>query len=487
MPRANGRNANGHPSLVDEGIVVAKPAREAHAPVLGADALRFVADLTRRFRATRDELLKLRAIRQREIDAGLLPDFLPDTVETRTTDWTVAPVPKDLLERPARIGAPSDREALAQTLGSGVGTYVADFEDSSSPTWFNCVEGHAVLRAAIRDESLYTGNDLKSRLRGHPPTLFARPRGWQLDERHLRVDDEPVPAALFDFGLYFFHNAAELLKRGTRPYFCLPKIESHLEARLWNDAFNHAQDALGIPHGSIRAIVFIETVLAAFEMDEILHELRDHCAGLSCDCWDYVFSFIKRFRNRPDFVLPDRALLMTGPRFLCAYVDQLVLTCRRRGALAVPFDGNCASRIVDRHVEADVDPIDLLTVPEGDITEGGLRENVRVGLTYLESWLGGAGSVVVGIESEDTAGAEVARAQLWQWVRHKVQLDDGRAVTVSLVREMIALELASVQEIMGPERFAESRFDLASKLLAEMTTRDEFTKFLTQAAYGYLE
>jgi malate synthase len=474
MPRANGKSGNGHSSLVDEGIVVTTPATPEQASVISADAVRFVADLVRRFRGTRDELLKLRAIRQREIDAGHLPDFLPDTGSIRSSEWTIAPIPPDLQDRLIENTAPVDRETVVEALNSGADTYVADFEDSNSPTWFNCLQGQVNLRDAVRGEAEF------ARRKGSLPatTLLVRPRALHLHERHLRVDDEPVPASLFDFGLFFFHNAAALLERGSGPYFCIPKIEGHLEARLWNDVFTRAQESLGLPHGSIRAIVLIETVLAVFEMDEILFELRDHAVGLDSGPDDYLFSFIKRFRNRPEFVLPDRALLTTNRHFLESYVDLMIQTCRRRGGHAAGIDRTIAGEAGARTCAAD-----LCKVPEGRITEAGLRANVKTGMVYLESWLGGKGWVRVCDNMADTATAEFSRAQVWHWIRHSARLVDGRVVTRALVQEIVDQELETIERETGQS----GRFDVAAKLFTEMTTSEEFTPFMTLSAYGHLE
>lgn len=481
--QTNGRLGNGHSSLIDEGIVVARREDPRHEAILSPDALRFVAGLARRFRGVRDELLKLRVIRQREIDAGRFPDFLPHTGSTRRSEWTVAPIPDDLKDRRVENTAPVDRATVVESLNSGGDTYVADFEDSNSPTWSNCVEGQVNLFDAVRGEAEYTAPDgtLVGQT-GDAPTLLVRPRALHLDERHLRVDNEPVPAAFFDFGLFFFHNAAALVERGSGPYFCIPKIESHLEARLWNDVFAGAQNALGLPRGSIRATVLIETVLAVFEMDEILFELRDHASGLDCGPDDYLFSFIKRFRNRPEFVLPDRALLSTKRHFFCSFLDLMVQTCRRRGALAVKLDALTpgASRTT-------ISAADLCKVPEGDTTQSGLKADVRTGIIYLESWLGGLGWIRIDDSVATTATAEFCRSHVWQWIRHAVGLDDGRVVTPALVREVIDEELASIEQEVGAEHFAAGRFDVAAKLFAEMATSDEFPPFMTQAAYGYLE
>ncbi len=347
--------------LVDEGIVITGPLEPASAEILTPDALRFVADLARRFSPRREELLKLRAIRQHEIDAGHFPDFLADTREVRNGTWKVAPIPRDLVDRRVEITGPVDRKMVINALNSGANTYMADFEDSNSPTWENCVRGQLNLHDAVRRTIEYTSPDgRRYTLDDTTATLFVRPRGWHLDERHMRVDGKPVPGSLFDFGLYFFHNAAELIARGSGPYFYLPKLEGHLEARLWNDVFVRAQERMGIPVGTIRATVLIETILAAFEMDEILYELRNHSAGLNCGRWDYIFSFIKRFRNHPGFVLPDRAAVTMDRAFLKAYVDLLIKTCHRRGTHAM---GGMAAQIPSRTIPPPTKPPSRRSAP----------------------------------------------------------------------------------------------------------------------------
>jgi len=530
-----------NPSLVDEGIVVTHPVTPEQADILSPDALRFVADLARRYGARRNELLKLRMIRQKEIDAGQFPDFLPETRAVREGAWKVAPIPADLADRRVEITGPVDRKMVINALNSGASTYMADFEDSNSPTWENCIQGQVNLRDAVRRTIDFTTVEGKQyALAEHTATLIVRPRGWHLDERHVRVDGAPVPAGLFDFGIFFFHNADELLARGSGPYFYLPKMESHLEARLWNDVFLRAQDVTGIARGSIRATVLIETILAAFEMDEILYELRDHSAGLNCGRWDYIFSFIKRFRNQPAFVLPDRAEVTMDRAFLKSYVDLLIQTCHRRGihamggmAAQIPIkndpvaneqalervradklrevraghDGTwvahpglvpVAKEIFDTHMPSpnqirvareDVTgrAADLIAVPTGHITEKGLRTNVNVGVMYLESWLRGAGCVPLYNLMEDAATAEISRAQVWQWIRHGARLEDGRVVTRELVQTVMAEELARIRAGYDDVALAKSRFEPASKLFIEMMTSDGFAEFMPSLAYEFLD
>jgi malate synthase len=530
-----------NPSIAEEGIVVTRPVGGDQAEILSPDAVRFVADLARRFTARRNELLKLRAIRQMEIDRGHFPDFLPETRSIREGTWKVAPIPSDLTDRRVEITGPVDRKMVINALNSGASTYMADFEDSNSPTWDNCVQGQVNLRDAVRRDIEFTSPEGKIyRLNEKTATLIVRPRGWHLDERHFRVDGVPIPAGLFDFGLFFFHNAHELLERGSGPYFYLPKMESHLEARLWNDVFLRAQDALGIPRGTIRATVLIETILASFEMDEILYELRDHSAGLNCGRWDYIFSFIKRFRGHRAFVLPDRALVTMDRHFLKSYVDLLVRTCHARGihamggmAAQIPIkndpiandtaiervradklrevraghDGTwvahpalvaVARDVFDVHMKTPnqiriaredvaVSAQDLLTVPEGEITEKGLRTNINVGVLYLESWLRGSGCVPLYNLMEDAATAEISRAQVWQWLRHGARLADGRTVTRELVQGVLKQELDSIRAAVGESAFAAGRYETASKLFAEMMTHEDFVEFMPSFAYDFLD
>src|SRR6478735_930229 len=450
--------------------------------ILSGDALAFVADLQRTFGARREELLDARTARQARLLAGELPDFLEETRSVREDDsWRVAEAPPDLQDRRVEITGPTDRKMVINALNSGARVFMADFEDANSPTWSNLIEGQRNMVDAIeRTISLDTGEKSYS-LNEQTATLLVRPRGWHLPERHVVVDGEPMSGSLFDFGLFMFHSARRALANGTGPYFYLPKLESHLEARLWNDVFLHAQDSVGIPRGTIRATVLIETILAAFEMDEILYELREHSAGLNCGRWDYIFSFIKKFRNKPDFVLPNRAEVTMERHFLSSYVNLLIQTCHRRGihamggmAAQIPIrndseaneralekvrqdklrevnaghDGTwvahpglvpVAKEIFDRHMEGAnqltrrreevrVTANDLLTVPEGPITEEGLRWNIDVGLQYLESWLRGSGCVPIYNLMEDAATAEISRTQVWQWAHYGRQLSNGKKV-----------------------------------------------------------
>ena len=508
------------------------------AEILTEPALEFVACLHREFNVRRKQLLERRAERQQAIDAGHFPDFLPETAHIRESEWRVAPTPPDLEDRRVEITGPVDRKMMINALNSGARVFMADFEDALSPTWENVVQGQINLRDAVRRTISFESPDGRVyRLADKTATLVVRPRGWHLVERHVLVDGEPISASLFDFGLYFFHNAQELLARNTGPYFYLPKLESHLEARLWNDVFNFAQDRLGIPRGTIRATVLIETILAAFEMDEILWELRDHAAGLNAGRWDYIFSVIKKFRRHRDFLLPDRAQVTMTVPFMRAYTELLVRTCHRRGAHAIGgmaafipsrrdpqvneialakvredkereatdgFDGTwvahpdlvpVALEVFDRVLgeqphqkhrlreDVQVTARDLLDVrvPGGRMTEGGLRNNVSVALQYLDSWLRGQGAAAIFNLMEDTATAEIARAQLWQWRFHRAQLDDGRPVTAELYAQIRDEELTKLGG-EGAGRLREAR-----EILDRLVLEDEFTEFLTYLAYEYID
>jgi malate synthase len=523
------------------GVEILAPLPEAARRILTPAALGFVARLARTFEVRRRELLAARADRQRRILDGERPDFLPASRALREREWTVAPIPADLMDRRVEITGPVDRKMIINALNSGARVFMADFEDSHSPTWQNTIEGQVNLCDAVRRAITYDSPEGKHyALNESVATLMVRPRGWHLDEKHVRVDGRPISASLFDFGLFFHHNAAEQLRRDTGPYFYLPKLESHLEARLWNDVFGLAQEHHGIPRGTIRATVLIETILAAFEMHEILWELREHSAGLNCGRWDYIFSFIKKFRNDPRFVLPDRAAVTMDRAFLKAYVDLLIQTCHRRhihamGGMAaqIPIkndpvanaaalakvtqdklrevnaghDGTwvahpglvpVARGVFDARMAAShqldvtrddvrVSAADLLVVPDGEVTFQGLRTNIDVGIQYLESWLRGTGCVPIYNLMEDAATAEISRTQVWQWLTHGVTLADGRRVTADLVRHTMAEELGKLREQLGAERFDAGRFALASKLFDQMMTGTDFPEFLTSVAYDYLD
>ncbi len=523
-----------------EQVRTTRPISEGHSQILTSEAMDFLASLARRFEDRRQELLRRRYVRQMEIDEGRMPDFLADTAAIRKAEWKVAPIPRDLEERRVEITGPVDRKMIINALNSGASVFMADFEDSHTPTWDNNLDGQMNLRDTVNGTITYTSPEGKRYELGKKlATLMVRPRGWHLNEKHFLVDDRPVSASLFDFGLFFFHNAQALIRKGTGPYFYLPKMESHLEARLWNDVFNYAQDALGIPRGTIRATVLIETILAAFEMDEILYELREHSAGLNCGRWDYIFSFIKKFRNRPDSVLPNRAEVTMDRDFLKAYVDLLIQTCHRRGihamggmAAQIPIksdpeaneqalnkvrqdklrevraghDGTwvahpglvpIAREIFDtmpgpnqlaaKREEVNVTAPALLAVPGGNITEEGLRWNIDVGLQYLESWLRGTGCVPIYNLMEDAATCEICRTQVWQWVKHGALMTDGRPVTRELVQQITQEQIEKLRRALGPERFESGKFGQAARIFEGLMTSAECPEFLTLVAYDYLD
>jgi malate synthase len=525
-----------------DGIEITGTLPGNFSEILVPEALKLVAKLHRTFDGQRKELLERRNRRQAELDNGKTPDFLPETAQIRADNWRVAPIPEDITDRRVEITGPTDRKMVINALNSGAKVFMADFEDANAPTWHNMVDGHINLRDAVRRTIEFQSPEGKAyRLKDQVAALFVRPRGWHLVEKHLLVDGEPVPGGLFDFGLYLFHNAKELLSRGSGPYFYLPKMESHLEARLWNDVFNLAQDEIGIPRGSIRATVLIETILAAFEMDEILYELRDHSAGLNCGRWDYIFSCIKRFRNKPDFILADRALVTMTTHFMHSYSLLCIKTCHRRGihamggmAAQIPIkndekanaeafakvkadkereakDGHDGTWVahpglvpvaleafdavmkspnqIDRQREdVHVTAQDILQFgPEKPITEKGLRTNISVGVQYLEAWLRGSGAVPIFNLMEDAATAEISRAQVWQWIRSpKGKLDDGRKVTTDLFRQILTEELQKIRTTVGEERFAKGRYSEAAKLFSDLTTSDSYVDFLTLPGYELL-
>ncbi len=518
-------------------VEVLAPLPTAYAVILTPEAVAFVVKLHRACNPRRKELLGARVARQARLDAGEKPDFLPETKAIRDAEWQVAPLPEDLLDRRVEITGPVDRKMIINALNSGAKVFMADFEDSTTPTWDNLLDGQINLKDAIRRTIAF--DDPKTRksykLIDNPAVLFVRARGWHLDEGHILVDGEPMSGSLFDFGLYLFHNAKELLARGTGPYFYLPKLESHLEARLWNDAFVMAESDLGIPHGSIKATVLIETILATFEMDEILYELRDHSAGLNCGRWDYIFSFIKKFSGDESILLPDRSQVTMATHFMRSYSKLAIKTCHRRGVSAmggmsafIPIksdplaneralaqvridkereatDGHdgtwvahpglvpIALEVFDRIMpqanqiekqlpELEITAGDLLRIPEGAITEAGLRLNVAVGLGYIEAWLRGIGCVPLFNLMEDAATAEISRAQLWQWVHHHAHLEDGRRVTAELVDQAITEELALAEIRLDPVRF--ESYKHAAFLMRELVKAPHFQEFLTLPAYA---
>jgi malate synthase len=524
------------------GCAVNAAVRPGFESVLTREALEFVAEMARKFNPRVEELLARRVERQREIDAGKLPDFLPETRAIREREWHVTSIPADLQDRRVEITGPTDRKMIINALNSGAKVFMADCEDSMTPTWDNVVQGQINLRDAVARRIDFTSPEGKQyKLNPAIATLKVRPRGWHLYEKHLLVDGKPVPGAFVDFGLYVFHNHAELKRRGTGPYFYLPKTESHLEARLWAEVFRHTEARLGLAPQTIKATLLIEVILAALEMDEILWELRDYIVGLNCGRWDYIFSFIKKFSRYPDFVLPDRSQVTMTTHFLRSYSKLLIKTTHRRGAFAmggmaaqIPIKNDPAAndaaiakvradkereagdghdgtwvahpglvpvamevfdrlmptpnqlhrRLDDVHVEA----ADLLKIPDGTITEAGLRNNVDVSIQYMAAWLGGNGCVPIHNLMEDAATAEIARAQVWQWIRHpKGVLDDGRKVTVELFREITREELARLRSQLGEAAFAAGNFERAAGIIDAITTAESFETFLTLPAYRAID
>jgi len=525
------------------GIEITRPLSPAFAEILTPEALAFAARLQRAFGGRRADLLARRAARQAEFDAGRLPDFLPQTRAVREADWTCAPVRPDIEDRRVEITGPVDRKMIINALNSGARVFMADFEDANTPRWDNTIEGQVNLRDAIRRRIDYTSPEGKAyRLADRTAVLFVRPRGWHLPEKHVRIDGAPISGGLFDFALYAFHNAKELIARGSGPYFYLPKLESHLEARLWNDVFVMAQDELGIPRGTIKATVLIETIVAAFEMDEILYELREHSAGLNAGRWDYIFSCIKKLRSNRDFCLADRALITMTTHFMKSYAELLIRTCHRRRTHAM---GGMAAQIpvknderanaeafakvkADKEREATIGhdgtwvahpglvgvaneafdrlmptPNQILQKPRDDvkagaadllrfepvqpITEKGVRLNINVAIQYVGAWLAGQGAVPIFNLMEDAATAEISRSQVWQWIRSpKGVLDDGRKVTREMVAGMIPEELAAIGALLGDD-YAAGRYDEAAGLFATLVDDDTFVEFLTLPAYERID
>jgi malate synthase len=518
------------------GVEFLAPLGDRDAEILTPDAVAFIVDLQRTFNARRKSLLGARHERQKRLDAGEKPDFLKDTKQIRDAEWTVAPLPNDILDRRVEITGPVDRKMIINALNSGAKVFMADFEDSNTPTWSNLIDGQINLRDAIRRTINYTDPSTQKeyKLNDQTAVLFVRPRGWHLEERHMIVDGEPMSGSIFDFGLYFFHNAKELLTRGSGPYFYLPKMESHQEARLWNDIFLRAQPKIGLQTGKIKGTVLIETILAAFEMDEILFELREHSAGLNCGRWDYIFSFIKKFSVDPNAVLPDRGQVTMTTHFLRSYSKLAIKTCHKRKVHAmggmsayIPVktdpvanekaiaqvradkereagDGHdgtwvahpglvpVAMEVFDRLMpqpnqiskqlpDYNATAADLLQIPDGQITEVGLKQNVAVGLGYLEAWLRGIGCVPLFNLMEDAATAEISRAQLWQWVHNQVKLSDGKVVDATLVEAAIANELSVQKSKVDQERYG--AYEKAANLMRDLVLAPQFTEFLTLPAY----
>ncbi len=518
------------------GVEFLAPITDSYAEILTPEAVAFVVDLQRTFNQRRKDLLKARHERQKRIDAGEKPNFLAETKSVRDAEWGVAPPPADILDRRVEITGPVERKMIINALNSGAKVFMADFEDSNTPTWSNLIEGQINLRDAIRRTITFAdpSSGKQYKLNDKTAVLFIRARGWHLEERHVRVDGEPMSGSIFDFGLYFFHNAKELLARGSGPYFYLPKMESHLEARLWNDIFVRAQEKLGVPQRSIKATVLIETILASFEMDEILYELREHSAGLNCGRWDYIFSFIKKFANDAHAVLPDRVQVTMTTHFMRSYSKLAIKTCHHRNVHAIggmsayipvksdpvanekaisqvradkereasdghdgtwvahpglvpvaleefnrlmPQPNQISKQLPDFNATAE----DLLKIPEGQITDAGLKQNVAVGLGYIEAWLRGIGCVPLFNLMEDAATAEISRAQLWQWVHQNAKLADGRNVDLPLVESLITAELEKQKTAVDAVRYA--AYEKAADLMRELVKTPEFVEFLTLPAY----
>ena len=528
------------PHLERSGVTIDASIPRECEEIVSPEALALVAELHRRFDGRRRQLLEARVERQKAIDGGKLPDFLPETAEIRRSNYTVAPIPADLADRRVEITGPVDRKMVINALNSGANMFMADFEDSNAPTWSNNILGQVNMRDAVRGTIDYASPEGKQyKLNPKHAVLLVRPRGWHLMEKHVTIGGEIVSGSLFDFGLYFFHNAKALAAKGSGPYFYLPKMQSHLEARLWNDVFVYAQQHCGVPNGTVRATVLIETILGAFEMDEILYELRDHSAGLNCGRWDYIFSFIKVLRNHPAFVLPDRSTVTMDKHFLKSYVDLLIQTCHKRGihamggmAAQIPIkndpaandaalekvrqdklrevkaghDGTwvahpglvgIAKEIFDAHMptpnqihvkreEVSVQASDLLKVPEGAITEQGLKMNVDIGIQYLESWLRGNGCVPIYNLMEDAATAEISRTQVWQWLHNGCQLSDGRKITGDMIRDVIKEQLDKIRGQVGEARYDAGKYPQAAALFEQMMVSPECKDFLTTEAYRYL-
>jgi len=508
--------------------------------ILTSEALEFVYQLHKNFNARRKELLQNRIERQRRIDAGELPDFLPETKHIRESDWTVAPLPADLQDRRVEITGPVDRKMIINALNSGAKVFMADFEDSNSPTWDNNISGHINLSDAIRKTISFKNEAGKEyKLNEKIATLLVRPRGWHLLEKNILIDGEVASGSLCDFGLYFFHNAKQLIANGTGPYFYLPKMESHLEARLWNDVFVFAQNYIGIPQGTVKATCLIETITATFELHEFLYELKEHSCGLNCGRWDYIFSYIKKFRNLPGFVLPERGQVTMAVPFMDAYSRLVIQTCHKRnvhamGGMAafIPIKNNetannaaiekvkqdklrevknghdgtwvahpglvqVAMDIFNEHmptpnqinVKREGDVItqkDLLAVPAGTITEAGLRNNINVGILYIESWLRGVGAAALHNLMEDAATAEISRTQVWQWIKNSSKLADGRTITKELYNEILPSELENVKSYVGAEAFEIGRFKEAIAIFNKLVLSDDYVDFLTLPAYDLI-
>lgn len=529
----------GIPSKNEQKILGAMP--EAYSAVLTEDALAFISKLHIRFNSRRKELLLAREKRQKDLDAGIFPDFLSETKHIREGGWTVAPIPADLQDRRVEITGPVSRKMVINALNSGAKVFMADFEDSNSPSWKNNIEGQINLIDAIDGSISFQNqnNGKRYQLNDNVATLMVRPRGWHLDEKNLLINGEVISGGILDFGLFFFHNIKTLMNKGSATYFYLPKLENHKEARLWNDIFVFAQEELGVPRGTIKATVLIETIMAVFELNEILYELKDHSAGLNCGRWDYIFSYIKRFRKHPEFMLPDRDQVgMTTP-FMAYYSSLVVKTCHKRNVHAM---GGMAAQIPIKNDEAannsaiekvkqdklrevknghdgtwvahpglvqvamDIfnehmqqanqievkregvmeDAKALIEIPEGTITEAGVRKNINVGILYIESWLRGNGAAAIYNLMEDAATAEISRTQLWQWIKHGAELDDGRTISYALYQELLPEELDKIKQYVGEENYTSGKFELAIQLFDALISEETLEEFLTINAYQHI-
>jgi malate synthase len=523
-------------------IAILGPMTPEYQSVLTAEALEFIAELVARYAPERGRLMARRRERQVAFDGGALPDFLPETAAIRAGDWTVAPIPADLQDRRVEITGPVDRKMIINALNAPVKCFMACLEDALSPTWDNVIQGQINLKDAVAGTISFSNPDGKTyRLSDKTAVLIARPRGWHLPEKHITLNGQIVPAALVDFGLYFFHNARDLIAKGTGPYYYLPKLESHLEARLWAQVMDFSEDQFGLARGTIKATILIETLPAVFEMDEILYEMRDHIVALNCGRWDYIFSYIKTLKNHSDRVLPDRGVVSMDKPFLDAYSRLLIKTCHKRGALAMggmaafipvkdpgqneialakvradkerearnghdgtwiahPGLAGVATEVFDKYIgpnrlnqlhvlrdnDAPITARDLLQPCEGAATEAGLRGNIRVAVQYIEAWISGRGAVPIYNLMEDAATAEISRTQIWQWIRHGIHLDSGETVTAALFRRLLAEELEVVRKEVGEDAYISGRFNEAAQIMDRITTADECVDFLTLAAYDYL-
>lgn len=524
-----------------EGVDVYGNIQAGFEEILTTEALQFLKVLHINFAHRRDGLMKTRAARQQDIDQGKLPNFLTETAHIRQSDWKVAPLPADLLDRRVEITGPVERKMIINALNSGAKVFMADFEDSNTPNWENAIQGQINLRDAI-NRTITFEHKAKGKfyeLNDKTATLMVRPRGWHLPEKHITCNGEPMLGGLVDFGLFFFHNAKTLINSGSGPYFYLPKLESHLEARLWNDVFVFAQDYMGIPQKTIKATVLVETILASFELDEILYELKDHSAGLNCGRWDYIFSYIKKFKNLPEFLVPERGQVTMTTPFMKAYSQLVVKTCHKRGVHAmggmaafIPVKNDAeaneraikkvtadklqevtnghdgtwvahpglvkiamdifnehmptANQITNKRNDVKVSAKDLVEVPKGFITEKGLRLNINVGILYIESWLRGNGAAAIYNLMEDAATAEISRTQVWQWLKRGAKLEDGRKIDLDLYEIFLMDEMKKIKEMVGKERFQEGRFQEAKNLFDTLVKQDEFIEFLTLPAYEML-